>query len=348
MSLKINNREISDKESPYLVAEISGNHGQQIKKAKELIKVAAQVGADAVKLQTYRPEILTLDIRNEYFKKRGGLWDGKYLYDLYGARMTPWEWVPELDDYAKECGITLFSTPYDETAVDFLESTICPPAYKISSYEVTHLPLLKKVGSLRKPVIMSSGLASEREIKRALRILKRSGAKEIMLLKCVNGYPLEPDDYNLRSIGLLKKKFGCLVGLSDHSLGHEICLGAVALGACLIEKHLILNRSQGGIDAGFSLEPEEFATMAEMVATLHRALGEAKIGASKQEDMEIMQRRSIFVAKAINPEEVLTAQNLRIVRPGHGMCPSKWERVVGRRAKRTLNAGEPLRKGDWY
>lgn len=348
MAFKIKSREINDKASPYLVAEISGNHGQQIRKAKELIKVAAQVGADAVKLQTYRPEILTLDVRNEYFKKRGGVWDGKYLYDLYGARMTPWEWVPELNDYAQECGIVLFSTPYDETAVEFLESTINPPVYKIASYEITHLPLLKKVGALKKPVIMSTGIASEKEIKRALKTLKKAGTKEIMLLKCISGYPLEPDNYHLSAIQLLKKKFRCPVGLSDHSLGPEMCLGAVALGACLIEKHLILDRSQGGIDAGFSLEPDEFAAMAEMVDTLHRALGEGKIPSHKKEGMEVMERRSIFVSKIIQPGEMLTEQNLRIVRPGHGICPSKWEKVIGRKAKRPLTVGEPLREGDWH
>lgn len=343
----IDGRPIGQQHSPYLIAEISGNHQQSINVAKELIQASVEAGAHAVKLQTYTPDTLTLNLKKEYFKKKGSLWDGRYLYDLYKEGMTPWEWLPELAAYAKELKTTLFSTPFDETAVDYLESSIDPPVYKIASYELNHIPLLKRVGELRKPVIISTGMGTEAEIQVAVETLKQAGTEQVIILKCITSYPANPKDFNLRSIELLRERFGCLVGLSDHCLTNEVCMGAVALGACVIEKHITLDRKNNGIDDGFSLEPAEFAKMAKEVELLHSALGEARIGTAAQEGLERGQRRSIFISDDIGVGEVLTKDNLRIVRPADGLEPSMWEVVLGRAANEPLEAGEPLKIGDW-
>ena len=347
LEIEIAGRRIGEQHSPYLIAEISGNHGQDINIAKEIIEESAKAGADAVKLQTYTPDTLTLPSKKHYFRKEGSLWDGRYLYDLYQEGMTPWEWFPELNAHAKAHNVTLFSTPFDETAVDFLEESIDPPAYKIASYELNHVPLLKKVGSLKKPVIISTGMATEEEIKLALETLKHVGCENIVVLKCITSYPANPKDFNLKSIQTLKEKFGCLAGLSDHCLSNEVCLGAVALGACVIEKHVTLRREDGAIDAGFSLEPEEFAEMARGVRLLHEALGKDTIGPAEQEVLERDQRRSIFVAKDMGTGDIITKENVRVVRPGHGLEPKMWEEVLGKRTSKSLEAGEPLKVGDW-
>lgn len=347
MSVIINKRHINENELPYFVAEVSGNHKQSLSLAKETIQAAAEAGADAVKFQTYTPDTLTLNVRNKYFKKNGGLWDGRYLYDLYQEGMTPWDWFPELNAYAKKCGLTFFSTPFDETAVDFLEKSINPPAYKIASYEINHEPLLRKIAQQCKPVILSTGMAMEVEIKAALRNLKKNGATEIILLKCISGYPAVPEGFNLRTIPSMYKKFKCPIGLSDHTMGHEVALGAVALGACFIEKHFILDRTAGGIDSDFSLEPHEFAEMTQMVTTLYKSLGTQDIGPSQQEAGELCQRRSIFVAQPIRAGEIFTKENIKIVRPGHGLCPSQWRKILGKKARKALDPGEPVSTGDW-
>lgn len=347
LEVSISGRKISSSMPPYIVAELSGNHNQSISTAKKLIKAAAKAGADAVKIQIYHPDTITLPFKNKYFKIKKGPWAGKYLHDNYSIGMTPWEWVPKLEKYADELGVCLFSSVFDETSVDYLEEASKSPAYKIASFEINHIPLLKRIGKTKKPVILSTGMATEEEIKRALKALRNSGSKDIIVLKCISNYPADPKDFNLRSIESLRKKTKCLIGLSDHSMTNEVCIGAVALGACFIEKHLVLDRSEGGIDSSFSLEPDEFRKMIQETTLMHQALGRSGIGPSKQEVQEMKFRRSIFITQPISKGEVLTKENIKIVRPANGVCPSLWENILGRRSKKALKAGNPLLPGDW-
>lgn len=347
-SIIVENRKIGPEHTPYLVAELSGNCNQKIDHAKRLIEACAKAGAHAIKLQTYTPDTLTLPARTEYFYKKEGLWKGKYLYELYQEGMTPWEWTPKLKEFAQDFGLTLFSTPFDDGAVDFLEESINPPLYKIAGYEINHIPLLEKVASTNKPVVMSTGMASEFEIGRAVKTLRDNGTTDLILLKCISSYPAAPEDFNLRTLPVLREKFDCLVGLSDHTLTNITALGAVALGACLIEKHVMTDKKDGGIDCGFSLTPHQFAEMARDVGIMFQALGSDKIGPTFQERLERTQRRSIFISDKIASGEVLTPENVKIVRPGQGLCPSRWKEVLGKRAAFELSPGEPLKEGDWF
>ncbi|RME70246.1 MAG: pseudaminic acid synthase [Verrucomicrobia bacterium] len=346
-TFRLGRRIVGDGRPPFLVAELSANHRQQKAHALALIDAAADAGADAIKLQTYTPDTLTLPARTRPFRLGKGLWEGRYLHDLYREAMTPWEWHAELAAHARARGLLAFSTPFDETAVDFLEREMRPPAYKIASFEINHLPLLRRVGATGRPVILSTGMATEPEIATAVQTLRAAGCPALLLLKCVSSYPARPADFNLRAIGTLHDRFRAPVGLSDHTLSDEVALGAVALGASLIEKHLTLRRDDGGIDAGFSLEPAEFRRMATAVRTLHAALGADTLGPSRQDRSQRRFRRSIFVAADVAPGEILTAENLRIVRPADGLDPRHWDEVLGRRARRRLKAGTPLRQGDW-
>jgi len=339
-------RQIGADHRPYLVAELSGNHQQSIDKAKAIIEAAARSGADAVKLQTYTPDTITLPFDNPWFRIEEGPWAGRTLHDLYGEAMTPWEWHPELSRFAEKCGLALFSAPFDETAVDFLEGELDVPFYKIASFELNHLPLLRKVAQTRKPVVLSTGMASQQEIRTALKTLTEAGASQVILLKCISAYPADPENFNLRSMVALKETYGCLTGLSDHTLSHEVCLGAVALGACVIEKHLTLSRAEGGVDCSFSLEPQEFGEMVESVKKLHAALGQPKIGPCEQEHRESRFRRSIFVSAPIAQGEYFTTDNIKIVRPADGLDPAQWESVLGKKAACDLDPGQPLRKAD--
>lgn len=341
-SIRIGERLVDESQPPYCVAELSGNHQQSIEQAKALIDASVEAGADAVKLQTYTPDTITLPARTDLFRVEGGLWDGRYLHELYQEAMTPWEWHGELAAYARSKRVELFSTPFDETAVDYLEAEVQPPVYKIASFELNHLPLLRKVGALGKPVILSTGMASFQEIEVAVYTLRKAGAIGIALLKCVSAYPADPADFNLKALATLKEHFDCPVGLSDHSLGHEICHGAVALGCSLIEKHIVLDREAGGIDSGFSLEPHEFAEMVKSVKRLHAGMGNSELGASQQDEKQKRFRRSIFVADAIKQGDVLTHNNIKIVRPSDGLEPVHWEQLLGKKAKRDLDMGMPL------
>lgn len=338
----IGERVVSPAYPPYIVAELSGNHRQNIDEARQLIKAAGDAGVDAVKLQTYTPDTITLPVRNERFKLNGGLWDGQYLYDLYAAAMTPWEWHGELAAYARAHGLELFSTPFDETAVDYLEQHVQPLVYKVASFELNHIPLLKKIGSLGKPVILSTGMATLGEIEQAVSTLTQAGAQGVILLKCVSAYPANPTDFNLKTLTTLAQHFDAVVGLSDHSLGHEICHGAVALGACLIEKHIVLNRKAGGIDSGFSLEPDEFGYMVNSVRKLYQGMGSSTLGAAQQEATQQRFRRSIFVSTHIEQGQVFSTNNLKIVRPADGLDPALWDSLLGKRAAKDLEPGEPL------
>ncbi|MGH8018557.1 MAG: pseudaminic acid synthase [Opitutaceae bacterium] len=337
---------IGEGAAPFIIAELSGNHQQRIDNAFRLVDAAAEAGANAVKLQTYTPDTITLPARTKHFRAGEGLWDGRYLHDLYGEAMTPWEWHAPLAAHARERGLICFSTPFDETAVDFLEREMRPPLYKIASFEMNHLPLLRRVAATRKPVIMSTGMATENEIASAVRTLKQGGCPALVLLKCVSAYPARADDFNLRALTLLRSRFGAPAGLSDHTLTDEVALGAIALGGCVVEKHLALDRRGGAIDAGFSLEPAEFARLVRAIRTLHAALGKAVLGPSHQDRSQRRFRRSIFVSKKLLRGEKFTADNLKIVRPADGLDPARWDSVLGRAASRPLEAGHPLRESD--
>jgi pseudaminic acid synthase len=334
-------------QAPIIVAELSGNHHQNFDTAKYLVELAARNGADAVKLQTYTADSLTLPSRSPEFIVNGGLWDGNSLHELYQKAATPYEWHAPLAEIAKQNGIPLFSTPFDEAAVDFLESEINPELYKVSSFELTHIPLLERIAQTGKPVIMSTGMANETEINQAVSTLLKNGSGDLILLKCVNEYPSSPDGFNLRSMLTLSEKFDCLVGLSDHTLSHEIALAATALGARLIEKHFTDNRSAGGIDAGFSMEPTDLEQLVQQVKTVHSCLGIKGILETPIDSAQRQFRRSIYISKNIRQGERLTSENLKIIRPSLGLPPSKWSQVIGKNAARDLKAHSPLSNGDW-
>jgi len=326
----------------FIIAELSANHNGSLKRAIESIKAIAKTGADAIKLQTYTADTLTIDCDNKYFRIEGGtLWDGRTLYDLYKEAYTPWEWHAELKAVAEACGLEFFSTPFDSTAVDFLEE-LGVKRHKVASFELVDIPLLGKIGSTKKPIIMSTGMASEEEIREALEALRSSGAAEITLLKCTSAYPANPEDANLNTIPDMAKKFGCKVGLSDHTMGIEVPITAVALGAQVIEKHFTLSRADGGADSGFSLEPLEFKAMVDAVRTTEKSLGAVRYSGSASEEKSKVFRRSLFVVKNIQAGEVFTAENIRSIRPGHGMEPKFYEEIMGAKAAINISQGTPL------
>ena len=328
--------------STYIVAELSANHNGSLDRAIETIRAVAETGADAVKLQTYTADTLTIDCDNEYFKIRGGtVWDGRTLYDLYKEAYTPWEWHAELQQVAVECGLDFFSTPFDESAVDFLEG-LNVPVHKVASFELVDIQLLKKIGRTGKPVIMSTGMASLEEISEAMEALRSNGCSEITLLKCTSSYPAEPKDANLLTIPDLKEQFGCRVGLSDHTLGIVVPVAAVVLGATVIEKHLTLSRSDGGADSGFSLEPDEFREMVDAVRIVEKSLGKVHYGGSDGDEKSKVFRRSLFVVRDMKAGEKFTPENVRSIRPGQGLMPKHLERVLNCQASCDLKRGTPL------
>ncbi|MBI5725992.1 MAG: pseudaminic acid synthase [Planctomycetes bacterium] len=326
----------------YVVAELSANHHQKYDEAVELVRAAKQAGADAVKIQTYTPDTLTIDCDNEYFRiGKGTVWEGRRLYELYGETYTPWDWQPKLKKAAEEFGLDLFSTPFDATSVDFLEK-MGVPAYKIASFELVDLPLIRKVVSTGKPVILSTGMASFEEIEDAVRIARHGGAGKLVLLKCTSGYPAVPDEMNLETIRDMREKFDAPVGLSDHTLDIAVPVCAVGMGACMIEKHLTLSRAAGGPDSGFSLVPAEFAEMVRAVRVAGRAVGAVKYGPGEREEASRIFRRSIFVVRDVKAGEVLNEQNVRVIRPGHGLAPKHLPDVLGRTAAADIKRGTPL------
>ena len=344
--MKLIDRILDSSLPPVIVAELSGNHAQNFDTAKAIIQAAANAGADAVKLQTYTPDTITLKSNRPEFLVQEGLWAGQRLHDLYRKACTPYEWHRPLFEYAKSLGLPLFSTPFDESAVDFLEKAIRPELYKIASFELTHLPLLERVAQTGKPVVLSTGMASEEEIDEAVDTLRIHGAPEIILLKCVSAYPSKPEGFNLLSMQTLAENFNCPAGLSDHTLSNDVAIAAVALGARLIEKHLTDDRAAGGIDAGFSLEPAELASLCGQSKRVHAALGSPELSASEQDEDQRQFRRSIYAAKAIAKGQAFTPQNLRIVRPATGLAPKHWKQVLGLSAQRDIKAGEPLTTED--
>lgn len=341
-SFSIDGRPIGAGAPTYVIAEMSANHNQDLEQAKEIIRAAKTAGANAVKLQTYTADTLTIACDSEPFLVKGGtLWDGKTLHELYAEAWTPWEWQAELKQFANELGLTLFSSPFDLTAVDFLE-TLDVPAYKIASFELVDTGLLRRVARTGKPVIMSTGMATLGEIDQAVATLREAGASEIALLKCTSAYPSTPDEMNLRTIPHLAQAFDLPVGLSDHTLDVAVPIAAVALGACIVEKHLTLSRSEPGPDSEFSLEPEEFQQTVAMIRVAERAIGSIHYGVSDNEAKSRRFRRSLFVVEDIRAGEPFTEKNVRSIRPSHGMSPGELDRVLGRRASCDIKRGTPL------
>lgn len=343
MNFTIGNRRIGEDNPVFIVAELSGNHLQKFDLAVETITAAKYAGADAIKLQTYTPDTLTINAENEYFIIRHNeLWSGKTLYRLYSEAYTPWEWQPKLKKIADKIGIILFSTPFDKTSVDFLEENVKVPAYKISSFEIVDIPLIEYVAKKGRPIIMSTGMASIEEINEAVEAARKAGANEIALLKCTSAYPALPEDMNLRTIPHLAETFQVVVGISDHTLDTGIPIAAVALGASIIEKHFTLSRRSGGPDASFSLEPDEFKEMVEAIRVVEKALGGVYYGSTNQEERNKVFRKSIFIVKDIKEGEVLTEEHVRSIRPGYGLHPKYLKDIIGRKAKRDIKKGTPL------
>ncbi|MBG0789048.1 MAG: pseudaminic acid synthase [Desulfovibrionaceae bacterium] len=327
----------------FIIAEMSANHGRDFDRAVAIIEAAKAAGADAIKLQTYTPDTITIDCASDLFTIQGTIWEGRTLYDLYGEAYTPWEWHAPLKKIADDLGLLFFSTPFDFTAVDFLEE-LDVPCHKIASFEMVDLPLIRKVAATGKPVIMSTGMASEAEIEEAVAAFRNAGGTELALLKCTSAYPAPPEEMNLRTIPYLAERFGVTAGLSDHTLGIEIPIAAVAVGARIIEKHFCLERDADGPDTSFSLEPAEFMAMVNGVRNAKKALGGIVFSADGKQKDSTRFRRSLFVVADMAAGEVFTPENIRSIRPGHGMHTRHYEEVLGKRASRVLTKGEPL---DW-
>jgi pseudaminic acid synthase len=340
--VEISGRRIGPGHPVYIVAEMSANHNQNFDLAVKIIEAAKETGADAIKLQTYTPDTLTIDCDNEYFRIGAGtIWEGRNLYDLYSEAYTPWEWQPRLKEIADDLELDLFSTPFDSTAVDFLEE-MDVPAYKIASFEVVDLPLIRRAAQTGKPIIMSTGMATLAEIDEAVRVAREAGAAQIALLKCTSAYPAPLEEMNLRTIPHLAEGFGMPVGLSDHTLGIAVPVAAVALGACIVEKHFTLSRDVPGPDSAFSLEPHEFKAMVDAVRVAEKALGEVRYEVTEHEAASRVFRRSLFVVQDVKAGEVFTAENVRSIRPGNGLHTRYWREVIGRCATQDIQRGTPL------
>ncbi|HHQ4696795.1 pseudaminic acid synthase [Aeromonas veronii] len=341
----IDGREIGHHKKPFIIAELSGNHNGRLENALALIDAAADAGADAIKLQTYTADTMTLDIDLPEFHIQGGLWDGYTLYDLYKQAHTPWEWHQALFERAKTRGLIIFSTPFDESAVDFLES-LGTPAYKIASFEITDHPLIRYVAKQGKPVIISSGMSSETEIAQALTILRENGCTQILLLHCVSGYPTPLADINLKRITRLAETFSVPVGLSDHTLGNTAAQLAVALGAVAIEKHVTLAREDGGPDAEFSLEPDELKALCDQTNLCWQTLGTGESGNNQAEESSLIFRRSLYFVSDIQAGEIIKPEHIRRIRPGYGLPPEALPKILGRKARHDIHRGKSVHFDD--
>ena len=339
----IDGRPIGPDHPPYVIAEISANHNGRIENAMALIDAAREAGAAAVKLQTYRPDTITLDSDAEEFRIHGGLWDGRTLYELYEEAHTPWDWHAPLFAHARKAGITLFSSPFDTTAVDLLEE-LGAPAYKIASFEAVDLPLIRYVAATGKPMIISTGMADAEEIAEAVAAAREGGCKELALLHCVSGYPAPAADYNLRTIADMIERFGVVTGLSDHTLDNSTAIASIALGASLIEKHFTLDRSGGGPDDSFSLEPAELAWLVHGTRTAWEALGAVDYGRKSSEQGNAQFRRSLYFVKDLKAGEVITADAVRSVRPGYGLAPKYLPEVIGKRVVADVKMNTAVRR----
>jgi len=337
----INSRQIGKGKPTYIIAEMSANHNQDFNQAVKIIEAAKEAGADAVKLQTYTPDTITIDCDNDYFRIKGTIWEGKNLYELYGEAYTPWEWQPKLKKIANNLGMDLFSTPFDNTAVDFLEK-MDVSVYKLASFELVDFPLLRKIAQTDKPIIMSTGMATLAEIDEAVRTLREAGCTELALLKCTSAYPAQPEEINLRTITHLSEAFGVPTGLSDHTLGIAVPVAAVVLGACIIEKHFTLSRKEPGPDSAFSLEPHEFKEMVDAVRVTEKALGKVHYEVIESETASRVFRRSLFVVENMKAGNLFTLNNVRSIRPGFGLPPKYLPDVLGSRAAGAIKKGTPL------
>ena len=337
---KINGRMVGFKHPPYSVAELSANHSGSIEKAMQLITIAKSSGADAVKLQTYKPDTITLNCNNPEFIIEGGLWHGRTLYELYEEAHTPWEWHAPMFEYAKKIDITLFSSPFDRSAVDLLED-LNAPAYKIASFEAIDLPLIKYVASTHKPMIISTGMANDEEITEAINAAKEGGCENLAILHCVSGYPAPSEDYNLQIIPDMIKRFNLVTGLSDHTIDNTAAITSIALGASIIEKHLTLDRLAGGPDDSFSIEPSGMSDLCKKTLAAWQALGKVDYGLKSSERSNIAYRRSLYFIKDIAKGEVITKDAIRSIRPGHGLPPKNLDQLVGKVSSRSIQKNTP-------
>ncbi len=340
--MKVGNKEIGAGFPAYVIAEMSANHAGSLTRAKEIIHAAKESGADCIKIQTYTPDTMTIDCDNDYFKISEGTWDGENLYHLYEKAYTPWEWQQELKEEAEKAGIDFLSTPFDKTSVDFLEE-LGVECYKIASFELVDLPLISYIAAKGKPIIMSTGMSTLGEIEQAVQTIKNAGNSQFALLRCASAYPAITDDMNIKTMQNMEQIFQVPVGLSDHSMGSVGAVTAVALGAKIIEKHFCMDRSIENPDSSFSMNPAEFAQMVKDIRQAEKAIGTVKYGVSRQEESNIVFRRSIFCVQDIKKGEKLTEQNVRIIRPGYGLEPKYYPQVLGQRALRDIKRGTPLR-----
>jgi pseudaminic acid synthase len=334
-------------EQVIVVAEISGNHNGEYEEAEKLVRAACESGADAVKLQMYTPDTMTINCDNKYFQVEvNEAWKGRTLYDLYKIAYTPWEWQPKLEKIAKEYNIPLFSTAFDSSAVDYLEQNMDVPVHKVASFETSNLELLRKIAQTKKPVIISRGMTSLEDLELAYKTLKDNGCSSIAILHCVSAYPAKPEDMNLATIQDLKQRFqDAVVGLSDHTLTTETAVASVALGAKIIEKHFCLDRTKGGVDSGFSLEPSEFKELVRQVKNVSKAVGKPGYKVGKREKENLIFRRSLFVVKDIKAGEEFTRENIRCIRPGYGLSPKHLQEILGKKAKQDIKRGTPISWG---
>ena len=341
--IKIGNREIGRQHTPFIIAEMSGNHNQSLERALEIVEAAAKTGAHALKIQTYTPDTMTLDLdeREFHISDPNSLWAGTSLYKLYGQAYTPWEWHKPIFDRARELGIIAFSTPFDDTAVDFLES-LNVPCYKIASFENTDLPLIRRVAATGKPLIISTGMATVAELDETVRAAREAGCKDLILLKCTSTYPATPENTNILTIPHLRELFGCEVGLSDHTMGVGVSVASVALGATVIEKHFTLNRADGGVDSSFSMEPDEMAQLVMETERAWQALGQVSYGSTEAEKKSLQYRRSLYVVQDLKTGETLSHENVRAIRPGYGLAPKFFDLILGKRVGQAVKKGTPL------
>lgn len=340
--IEIEGRKIGPDFPPYIIAELSANHNGDINRAYQIMEEAVKAGADAIKLQSYTHDTITMDCDSEEFQIKGGLWDGKSLYELYKEAHLPWDWHKPLFEKAKQLGITIFSSPFDFSAVDMLED-LNAPAYKIASFELVDHPLIAKVAKTGKPMIMSTGMANDKEIQEAIDVAKANGCEQLVVLHCVSGYPAPADQYNLRTIADMQTRFDVLAGLSDHTIDNATAVTSVALGACLIEKHVTLDRNGGGPDDSFSLEPKELKQLVDDTKTAWQSLGKVNYERTEAEKGNVKFRRSLYVVKDIKAGEILTEEHVRSIRPGFGLAPKHLISIIGKKVNKDIDKGTPLK-----
>jgi N-acetylneuraminate synthase len=342
--MNLNGRNVGAGHAPFVIAEMSGNHNQSLDRALAIVDAAADAGAHGLKLQTYTADTMTLDLAQGEFsvQDEGSLWSGRSLYKLYQEAYTPWEWHGPIFERAKRRGMMAFSSPFDETAVDFLEG-LGAPCYKIASFENTDLPLVRKVAATGKPMIISTGMANEGELAETVDAARAAGCRDLVLLKCTSTYPATPEDTNILTIPDMRKRFGCDVGLSDHTMGVGVAVASIALGACVVEKHFTLRRADGGVDSAFSLEPHELRLLVEEVDRAWRSLGQVRYGPTEKEKKSLAFRRSLYITQDLKAGDVLTKDNVRAIRPGLGLPPKHLDAVLGRRVRADTPRGTPLK-----